>query len=228
MSAVERWDPSRVKHDWTARPVNPGELLPSLTQAFLTLEKADLFERLVAYVLDRPKDFDLTTVQVPVLLGLTGWLKRNVKQPSPPLGHWLKAVATELDSRAANPPREPGDWRRQSATGCKCADCKVLSRFLNDPGERTLRLPLAENRRRHLHQTIDDKQLDTTHVTERRGRPYVLVLTKTKASYERALKAHHLNLDQRAKIQKLLDWHGGLKAAPARPKARGKREGRKA
>jgi hypothetical protein len=209
MSAVERWDPQRARRDWQARVVNRSELLSPLAQAFLVLEEPELLERLVTYVLDRPKEFDLTTVQVPALLSLEPWLKRNLKHGSPPLRRWLKAIADELDSRASHPPQEPVDWRRESATGCNCADCKELSRFLRDPDTKTLRLPLAEQRRRHLHQIIDARKLDTTHVTERRGRPYTLVCTKTKASYERAVQAHEVDLDQRAKIRKLLAWLEG-------------------
>ncbi len=215
MSAVERWDPRPTKRDWQARAVNCSELLPPLMQAFLALEEPKLCERLVAYVFDRPKEFDLTTVQVPALLNLETWLKRNVKHPSAALQRWLTAVVEELHSRGSHPPQEPADWRRESATGCDCADCKELSRFLKDPQAQTLRLPLAENRRKHLHQIINGKKLDTTHATERRGRPYTLVCTKTKASYERALAAHHVDLDHLTKIRKLLEWHEGLLAESA-------------
>jgi hypothetical protein len=132
-------------------------------------------------------------------------------------------VLGELEDRASHPPEKPADWRRESATGCRCADCQALSRFLKDPTAQVLRLPLAEQRRRHLHQVIDSNKLDTTHVTERRGRPYTLVCTKTQASYERALAAHHVDLDQRAKIGQLAAWHEGLPgAAPvARARSRG-------
>lgn len=82
--------------------------------------------------------------------------------------------------------------------------------------KKTLRLPLAQHRRQHLHQVIDNKKLDTTHTTERRGRPYTLVCTKSKASYERALKAHHVDLDHLAKVRGLLEWHEGLEPNPDR------------
>ena len=53
--------------------------------------------------------------------------------------------------------------------------------------QKTLRLPLAEKRRQHLHQIIDGKKLDTTHVTDAKAGPIRLVCTKTQASYERVL-----------------------------------------
>jgi hypothetical protein len=210
MSVVERWDPTGARRDWRARRVKRAELLPPLAQAFLALEAPELLDRLVSYVLGRPKEFDLTTVQMPALLALEAWLKRNVKRPSLPLHRWLTAVCEELESRKSHPPQAPVDWRRASATGCNCTDCKELARFLKDPSAQTLRLPLAEMRRRHLHNIIDGKKLDTTHETERKGRPYTLVCTKTKASYERALQAHRIDLDHLAKIRTLLAWHEGL------------------
>jgi hypothetical protein len=205
MAAMERWNPNGSRRNWEAAAVDLANLLPPLVQSFLALDEPALLERLVTYVLDRPQAFDLTTVQVPALLNLAPWLTRNVKRPSAPLSRWLDAVRQALETRAADPPREPADWRRDSATGCKCADCRELSRFLQDPDRETLRLPLAQDRRQHLHQVIDGRQLDTTHVTERRGRPYTLVCTKTKASYQRALQAHHADLDHLVKVCGLIE-----------------------
>lgn len=59
------------------------------------------------------------------------------------------------------------------------------------PGRQVLELPLASERRRHLHNQIDLKQLDLTHETRCSGRPYVLVCKKTTASYARQLKIYH-------------------------------------
>ena len=47
---------------------------------------------------------------------------------------------------------------------------------------------LTKDRRRHLHRIIETDRCDLTHVTERKGRPFTLVCTKTTASYERACK----------------------------------------
>ncbi|MDP1797603.1 MAG: 2OG-Fe(II) oxygenase [Planctomycetaceae bacterium] len=217
LSVVERWDPQRTKRDWQARIVDLPALLPPLVQAFLVLEELELFERLITYVRDRPKEFDLTTVQLPALLSLEAWLKGNVKRSSPPLRRWLTAAIEELGFRESHPPQKPADWQRESATGCDCADCQELGRFLEDPNTQTCRFPLVEQRRRHIHQIIDGKKLDTTHVTERRGRPYTLVCTKTRASYERALQAHRVDLDHLAKIRELTEWHEELKSDPVQP-----------
>lgn len=225
ISSVEGWSPRAAQSDWRARTADLPRLLSSLAQSFLALDEADLLGRLAAYVLDRTDEFDLTTVQVPMWIELETWLKRNVKAPVAPLRLWLAATIETLETRAAQPPREPADWRRSSDTGCKCTDCKVLAAFLDDPNEASLRFPLAEARRRHLHETVKHKALDVTHVTERKGRPYTLVFKKTKASYQRALTAHRLDLDHLAKMGKLREWHDGLNAdrdqvGAAKPKAK--------
>lgn len=223
MSVVEHWNPRPAQRDWQARNVDLPALLPPLIQAFLALDEPALLGRLAKYVLDRPKEFDLTTVQVPALLSLETWVNQTVKRSSAPLMDWLAAVLAELNSRKSHPPKEPADWRRESKTGCACADCLELSRFLKDPNTKTLRLPLAERRRQHLHQIIDGKRLDATHVTERKGRPYTLVCTKTQASYERALKAYRLDLDHLAKISQLSTWCEELPAESPRPQSKAPR-----
>jgi hypothetical protein len=50
-----------------------------------------------------------------------------------------------------------------------------------------LRLPLRKELRRHLHGIIDGNGLDLLHETERKGRPYTLVCTKTRAGHQRRL-----------------------------------------
>ena len=109
--------------------------------------------------------------------------------------------------------------------GCNCADCKELSRFLENPTLQTVRLPLSEARRRHLHGVIDSKGLDTTHVTQRYGRPYTLVLTKTQASHERALQAYQRDLDHLEKVSKL-SAAIAEKAMPAEPQLQGSHHGK--
>ncbi len=104
LTAVERWNPNGSRRHWEAPAVDPAKLLPPLVQSFLVLDESALLEGLVAYVLDRPKPFDLTTVQVPVLLGLAQWLKRNVKAP-------FRAVEPLAGFR----PSDPGGSRRRSA-----------------------------------------------------------------------------------------------------------------
>ena len=97
---------------------------------------------------------------------------------------WRHA-ADALLARSAEPPPPPGDWTIAANTGCRCKHCDRLRNFCKDPVARKARFPLRKDLRAHLHQIIDNQKLDIEHVTERRGRPFTLVCTKTRASHKR-------------------------------------------
>lgn len=99
---------------------------------------------------------------------------------------WRHA-ADFLLARSAKLPEEPRDWTIGSNVGCRCEHCARLRAFCEDPAARTARFPLRKDLRAHLHQTIDRRGLDLEHVTERLGRPFTLVCTKTRATYRRRL-----------------------------------------
>ena len=77
---------------------------------------------------------------------------------------------------------------------------RELSQFLTNPEQREIRMPLNKERRRHLHDVIDSNRCDLTYVTERRGRPYTLICTKTTASYGRASNIYERDLKSLARI----------------------------
>ena len=58
------------------------------------------------------------------------------------------------------------------------------SEFLKAPNESRLEWPLAKGARAHVHGILDAFGLPVRHETLRHGRPYTLVLTKTKALFE--------------------------------------------
>ena len=99
---------------------------------------------------------------------------------------WRQA-ADFLATRSGKPPEEPSDWVIGADVGCRCEHCRKLRAFCKDPAARTARFPLRKELRAHLHQTIDRRGLDIEHVTERSGRPFTLVCTKTRATYRRRL-----------------------------------------
>ncbi|RNI24245.1 hypothetical protein EFY87_04550 [Flexivirga caeni] len=87
-------------------------------------------------------------------------------------------------------PERADDWSI-SWSGCGCADCQRFAGFLGSPTERTLDWPLAQRRRQHIHQLIDRAGLPVTHVTRRKGSPYVLVLTETDELFAREASDRH-------------------------------------
>ena len=95
-----------------------------------------------------------------------------------------------LLARSAVPPKEPRDWAIAANLRCDCEHCLKLEAFCRDPVARVERFSLRQDLRAHLHRQIDSHRLDMSHVTERRGRPYTLVCTKNRASYQRRLKQY--------------------------------------
>ncbi len=79
-------------------------------------------------------------------------------------------------------------------------------------GQTRLEWPLAKDRRAHVHGRMDTAELPVDHQTRRVGRPYTLVLTNTKALFEREAK-------QRRRDEKDLAWlarNGVDRAVPRR------------
>ncbi|KAL2676739.1 hypothetical protein Neosp_010504 [[Neocosmospora] mangrovei] len=62
---------------------------------------------------------------------------------------------------------------------CNCGDCERLNEFLGDRSREVGHFSVNKQRRAHLHQGLDSAHVDCTHVTERRGSPHTLVVTKT-------------------------------------------------
>lgn len=210
-SALQTWAahvPDR--RDWRATTNHAGSLLPPVTQSLLALNSEDLLEQLLSLMVNHPDKFDLKNDQIPALLEIAIWLKKNITTFSPFLHRWLTIIVEEMERRTSNAPQKPTDWRRNSETGCNCSDCQMLAAFLADPTKQTGRFPLSKERRKHLHRIIDSKQLDTTHETQRSGRPFTLVCEKTSDSFVRDQSAHKVDLDQLGRVTAVRNWHAEL------------------
>ena len=102
-------------------------------------------------------------------------------------GAMWRLAADALLARSSSPPEPPRDWVIAAPVSCDCELCLELKAFCRDAVESVRRFPLRKQLRRHLHRQIDACGLDMSHETERRGSPYTLVCTKTRASYQRRL-----------------------------------------
>ena len=107
-----------------------------------------------------------------------------------PCRHLWRTAADALLARSSTPPEAPRDWTITANLPCDCEHCAALRAFCRDPVARKARFPLRTDLRRHLHREIDRHRLDLTHVTERRGRPYTLICTKTRDSHGRRLSEY--------------------------------------
>ena len=100
----------------------------------------------------------------------------------------LKPLVDSLCSEF--PPREPADWAQPVKLDCRCADCRQLQSFAEEPAQKVYRFRVRKDRRQHLHQTIESHQMDMTHQTERKGSPQTLVCTKTRRSFQKRCQQH--------------------------------------
>ena len=202
--ALERFDGQTPKNARGFRALDRTALLVTLVSAMLDIGAKRPLRKVIDHTLAHREQYGLTDTHLTTIFKLAPRLE-TLSPPGKAIAHWLSACRRELQMRTARAPQAPGDYRRDAGLSCKCADCRVLSRFLADPNERECRMPLSKDRRQHLHGIIEANRCDVTHVTERKGRPFTLVCTKTTASYERACKAFERdkrNLSQIVRIEK--------------------------
>ena len=143
---------------------------------------------MIRFVQESPDEFSLDDCQVPCLKSLIPWSQKQFGSVHPQLVSWLASVRQQLESATARPPAPPTDWARPADVNCACQYCAQLKAFLADSTNEVGRIAAREDRRQHLVGMISQHQCDVKHALERKGNPFALVLTKTRGSYERAVK----------------------------------------
>ena len=168
VAALERFDGQAPKDAWGFRTLDRTALLVTLVSAMLEIGAKRPLRKLFDHTLAHPELYDLTDTHLAAIFKLEPSLG-TLSPPGRAITHWLSACRRELRMRTAQAPQAPKDYRRDAELSCKCADCRVLGRFLASPSERECRMPLNKDRRRHLHGIIEADRCDVTHVTERKG-----------------------------------------------------------
>lgn len=110
---------------------------------------------------------------------------RTIDTPLPVADALARYCRNRLAELLTHPARADGDWSVELPGACDCELCGHLRRFLTSPRHAVHRWPLAKEHRRHVHSRIEAGGLPVTHTTEKVGRPYTLVLTKTDELFER-------------------------------------------
>ena len=96
-----------------------------------------------------------------------------------------------LLSRSATYPESPPDWKLPTdQLSSECPQYKKIKEFCADPQAQVLRLAIAQSVRFRVMSEVEKSKIDMRFETEEKGRPYKLVCTKTRASYERRLKEY--------------------------------------
>lgn len=133
----------------------------------------------------------LLDVDSTLLPALESAFSRTNRPPSELINPLWQHAAEFYLGRSAYPPPVPVDWAQLVSIGSeRTPELHELELFARDPVRRELRIRAKKEIRQTIHQTIEQLGLDMTHVTERKGSPYTLVCTKTRASYERACNRH--------------------------------------
>jgi hypothetical protein len=182
--------------DWTewkkkikTSPSIESEFLVKLWGMLKKMHDENLEEEATTIITSYPSIFDPGKSIVPAIKKIQNWYQ------SPCLTKLWQYTSQFLLQRSEYPLQPPKDWRQAATLSCQCEDCKELQKFMHDPSRHILRLPAAKERRQHLHNVIDANQLEMTHETERAGRPYTLVCTKTREKYQNSLKQYHDDIE---------------------------------
>ncbi len=201
VAGLIEFDQQSKADDWRFRHLDRKEILMQLVKSAVSIDARDPLSRLIMHALTS-KHYDLIDHHVAAILGIKSKLAKLDPQ-IPGITAWLHGCQQQLANRTDQKPQPPADFRRDSTFPCTCKDCQTLRKFLDDPNEKSVRLPLAKARRQHLHNIIDRNKLDVTHVTQRTGSPQVLVCTKTTASFKEAERIYERNLKLLADVKSI-------------------------
>ena len=144
------------------------------------MEARDLREEVVSFLCAADHE-DLLPCILQLLRKASGWRIRASAALDSLRQHCVHLLRARLDL----PERGADDWSMSLPAGCRCELCGTLEAFLADPTRERLEWPLAKEGRRHVHERIAAHELPVRHETRRSGRPYTLVLDKTRALFER-------------------------------------------
>lgn len=112
--------------------------------------------------------------------------------------------AAFLLSRSGSPPEPPTDWTVPTdALACDCPHCVELRLFCADPEAKTHRLAVRKELRAHLRQEVANSGIDMRCQTERQGRPFKLVCTKTRASHKRRVRQYEEDIAEMRRLMEL-------------------------
>lgn len=173
-------------------------LTPELCVDFILHLNLDPAIRCVAMIISNTKVFDLDNIILPAL----DLLHKNGIETAEIIHPLWQHSARHLLQRSSKPPAPPKDWKQSANWSCKCPECSILRSFAINANENILRIRLITARRQHMHQIVKDNDLDMTHETERSGRPFTLVFTKTRKVFKAKCAQHKQDIIAMKKLAK--------------------------
>ena len=180
---------STYSHWQNLAPTKPvkAALEADLLNALRTLKGGELRKIAVTNIVARSGVFDPGMTVVPALTLLHPRQAHDSANDNVFMRLWMHAGAFLL-KRSEHSPTVPMNWRQDVKPACTCVDCRALNVFDHDANAQACRFHVRQYRRQHLENVIDQRDLDMTHVTDRRGFPQTLVCTKTRRTHGRQCK----------------------------------------
>jgi hypothetical protein len=188
VNALRRFDDGSSADDWRRDGVDRAALLVSLVKSLTAVKSIEPLEELFNHTQAQVNFYDLTDAHLAAIFALESWWQGKHGKAKRVIDSWLTHCRAELEKRTFHAPQPPADFHRDARLSCECADCRALSRFLDDPVESVHSFKASKDRRQHLEHAIKRDRRDLTCTTVRRSSPQPLVCTKTTASYQLACK----------------------------------------
>jgi hypothetical protein len=162
-----------------------------LLQAAIAVNHDECITQLCDSLRQSPNSFPTRTFQVSAANEIHRFIKKRGSDIPAPIRTWLDRLSEFFTRATQCEPTSPQDFSRPNETDCECQFCMEMQTFLASSTQETTRIPAREDRRHHLVDVIRRKKLDVTTGIEKKSSPHKLVLTKTTASYQRALVEYH-------------------------------------
>ena len=178
-------------------PSNSDEVRDTWTSLFKASLASDDFdsatqlrEQIQAY----PIRFDLRQFQVKTCADVIEWSAKRLSDRPRHLANWLSAIRQELQKLTQDLPQPPSDFARNSKYQGTDNLGTVLAMFLHDPAAESTSIRGLKQDLENLDRTISKQRLDVTTRLDRSTRPFSLIVTKTTASYHRAVEQYQSDL----------------------------------
>ena len=198
-----------------SKEISTASTVADLMDCLADLAAVELRSQAATAIVTNVAGFSPVTAIVPALTLLHQRHGVGIKSDAC-FGKLWQHAAEFLLARSERPPKPPVDWKQSVTLSCRCADCIELQRFARAPSEPVHRFSVRNERRQHLHRTIDQQDLDMTHVTERKGSPQTLVCTKTRRAYQHLCEQYQTDRTAMGDLLPLLPENGKDSALAAR------------
>ena len=201
-TVVIDWDTKKEEgYSWRSEESREG-ILECMFTIFSSVKVSDQLDDFLDHTFANSKRYNLRKILIPAAQEIQKWPKKTAIQTK---AHrkLIDFCIAELLLLTKEPVEEPKDWVQNITIQCDCEDCEQLQRFLLHPKQQVCYFRVRKDRRRHLHEEIKARRCDLTHVTERKGSPFTLVCTKTRATYERKKKRFEGDLVFLTELEKI-------------------------